>query len=312
MAIDYNWLFSYYNPCTAGSDFCSGRTYVQVFNRDNEAIDFAASPKSFDTYSASDNRFAKFLTSHAERTHYRYGLVNCSELDIPDCPIGEDYTVEYWCEAISGTRSRVNDKLVKIERIVWAADRVHESRLDVSREAAIAQLAGLAVFTQLKSSSDSVPDSWGEYLSDPATFGADTTTNMFSGFTGANIGACFQSICNKIGNWPDTMAATNWVCHAGFSFDTVLSVMNLVCWLEKDGDVQLDPLTYQINMIDSDGNVIFNVTGNVADLQAGYGAFFKQVSGVTLVPDETYYALVTINDVDDNPHVSAVAPVAWD
>lgn len=312
MAIDYNVLFNYYSPCTGGSDFCSGRVYVNWFNRDNEAIDFAAAPKVFDTYTATDARFRKFLTTHAERTHYHYGMVNCSELDIPDCPIGEDYTIEYWCEAILNSPNRAIDKLVKIERIIYAADRVHESRLDVSREAAIAQLAGLAVFTQSKASSDSTSGSWGEYLADPDTFGADTITNIFSGFSGSNVGTCLQSICNRLGNWPDVMAGVNWVVHSGISFDTVLSVINLSVFLEKDGDLQLDPLTFQATLIDSDGNVIFNVVGDSSDLQPGYGVFFKSISGISLVPDECYFMVVTVNDVDDNPHISGVSPVAWD
>lgn len=317
MAVDYNWLFSYYNPCggTCGSatgNICTGRVYTTVLNRDNEAIDFDASPKVFDVYDASDDRFRKFLTTHAERSRYWYGLVNCSELDIADNPFGEDYAIEYWCECISGTPDREADKLVKVDRVVWAADRVHESRLDISREQNIAALAGLATFTQQKSSSDSVSGSWGEYFANADNFCCDTTEAIFSGFTGGNIGECFNSICDKIGNWPENIAETNYVCHAAFSYDTVTQFVNAACWLEKDGDLQLEPLSYQLQMIDSDGNVIFNVSGDQTDLQVGFGVFFTQIANIDLVPDETYFAMITINDEDDNPHVSGVGPVAWD
>lgn len=317
MAVDYNWLFSYYNPCgsncgTSTGSICTGRVYVNVFNRDNEAIDFNASPKVFDIFDMGEDKFRKFLSEHAERTHYHYGLVHCSELDIPDNPYGEDYVVEYWCECVSGTANRDTDKLVKVERITWGADRVHESRLDISQVTTIAELTGIQVFVQEKAGTDNVPDSWGEYLSLPENFCCDTFTNPSSGYSGGSLGECFNTICEKIGNWPDTIAGPQYVSHAAMSYDSENEFLHIACWLELDGALQLDPLSFQVVMIDSDGNEIINVTGDEADLEDGFGVFFKQVADVALTPDETYFATVTINDAEDNPHISGIGPVAWD
>lgn len=316
MAVDYSWLFSYYNPCggdcgTATGNICTGRVYVNVFNRDNEAIDMNASPKIFDEFDASESRFRFFLTTHAERTRYHFNSIHCSQLDIENNPYGEHYTAEYWCECISGSPDRDRDKLVKIERVTWANDRVAESRLDISQEQNIALLTGLQVFTQEKAGTDAVPDSWGEYLSDSNNFCCDTLVDMFSGFTGANVGACLQSICNKVGNWPDVMAGTQWICHTAIGYDTVQQMVHITAWLEKDGELQTTPLSMQYVLIDSDGDEIINISGDENDLQE-LGVFFKQVGGVELTPDEVYFAVITINDEDDEPHVSAASPVAWD
>lgn len=317
MAVDYNWLFSYYNPCgsqcgTSTGSICTGRVYVNIFNRDNEAIDFNASPKIFDIFNQTDDKFRKFLTTHAERTHYHYGLVHCSELEIPDNPYGEDYVVEYWCECVSGSPDRDADKLVKIERITWAADRVHESRLDISQVTSIAELAGIQVFVQEKAGTDNVADSWGEYFSNADNFCCDTLANPISGYSGGSVGECLNSICEKIGSWPSSISGPQYVSHCAMSYDSEEEFLHLACWLELDGELQLDPLSYSVTMIDSDQNVIFTISGDEADLVDGMGVFFKQIADIALTPDETYFATVTINDASDDPHTSGVGPVAWD
>lgn len=317
MAVDYNWLFSYYNPCGGGcgtstGSVCTGGVYINVFNRDSEAIDFVASPKVLDVFDKTASKFRKSLVEHSERTQYWEGMVHCSELDIPDNGYGEDYTVEYWCECVSGVQDRDTDKLVKVERVIWATDRIHESRLDISQVVSIAELTGLQVFVQPKAASDAVADSWGEHFSVADNFCCDTLANPISGYSGGSAGECLASICEKIGEWPIGIAGPQYVSHAGVSYDSENQFFHIVAWLELDGQLQLDPLSFTFIMIDGSGNEIINLSGDGADLVSGFGVFTKQAADIELTPDETYYAIITINDDEDIAHASSIAIPAWD
>lgn len=325
---DYNLLLDYYHSgdvagnayATSGSftvpvsppPLPTGRVYACIFNRSHQAIKFnMASPYIFSTYlKSAHNDYIRVLSQHAERTRYFSDTVHCTALNIDGNPYGECYEIELWAELISGTPDRNVDRLLQTKPFTWVSGRVAESRIDISQEENIANLAAAAVFNQddsiLVSAAAGSVGRW-FYSELPLSISGNVFGIAASGFTDPNtIGGRINAIYTQ-------EAVNNWVSHVGMSYDSSQTTLRFICWLEKNGEVYRSPQSITIIIIDSTDTEIASITA-VDFISSGNfdGYIFKELTGISLDPDQTYAAIISITDDDAVVHTSGAAPITWD
>lgn len=103
--------------------------------------------------------------------------------------------------------------------------------------------------------------------------------------------------------------STQWNCLASMGYDSNTGTVSYVIWLEKDGELELDPLSCQVIWLDRLGNVIANVSNSSPTI---YGYFMFTQSSVVLDPDISTFIVVKVTDVDGVTHTSGMSPVTWD
>lgn len=120
-----------------------------------------------------------------------------------------------------------------------------------------------------------------------------------------------EDVTENLASLPSEPASANYVCHAAFSYDSVANRIGILIWLERDGAVQLDALECSYELVDSTEVVVASGTGNVINAR---GEFQLQATPnpENIVPDEAYYAKITVLDADSVLHSSGAGVITWD
>lgn len=120
-----------------------------------------------------------------------------------------------------------------------------------------------------------------------------------------------EDVTENLALLPPNPASANFTAHASFSYDTASNRIGVLIWLERDGAVQLDALECSYELVDSDENVVASGTGNTINAR---GEFQLQATPnpENIVPDETYYAKITVMDADSVLHSSGAGVITWD
>lgn len=282
----YNLLLDYYKSEEVNPAVFTGRVYCLVLDRSHQAINFSiAAPYQFSAYLKSlHTAFVRPLPQHAQRTKYYYDLVSADDLDIPDCPYGEQYITEIWAEQVSGSPNRDNDYLLQTKDFIWVSGYLSEHRISVKQEDDIID----GIFSKMIS-------------------GVYTDLETFGGMV--------NSIYEKTSNLPDDPASAVWVCHFAVAYDHSQSILRIAAWLERNGEKYSDSTNLEVIIIDSSETEIINASdSNFIASGEFQGVIFKQFPTITLNPDETYAAVIKITDGETPPveHISGAAPITWD
>lgn len=107
----------------------------------------------------------------------------------------------------------------------------------------------------------------------------------------------------------DKVNTSKYEVMASCVFDSVISRLGVTAWLEKNGELQTTAKSASIHMVDSEGN---DVATPVSNTVKALGQFNLQTLSLSLLPDENYFASVTIVDENDEEHTSGIGVVAWD
>lgn len=103
--------------------------------------------------------------------------------------------------------------------------------------------------------------------------------------------------------------STQWNCCLSMGYDSNTQTVSYTIWLEKDGELVINPLSCQILWLDRLGNTIANITNSSPSL---YGHFMFTQAAVDLLPDISTFSVVKVTDADSVVHTSGIAPVTWD
>lgn len=106
-------------------------------------------------------------------------------------------------------------------------------------------------------------------------------------------------------------AVAGYTSHFGTVYNSATLEMHFGAWLEKGGQLQVDPVSATLLWKDAAGATLANVT--TSSPMAGMpGVYSFSVSNISLVPDAITFAKVSITDVNGGVHDSVTAIVSWD
>lgn len=125
------------------------------------------------------------------------------------------------------------------------------------------------------------------------------TTDTFLGYTKM---AYSSNVCDQ---WEISLTAV---------YDPTSSTLTYTVWAELNGQIYTDMTNVDIEVRDqADTSLLSHAIDNTLGAAIGtQGQFVYQQTGVTLVPDTTYFAKATITDANSFTHSSGNALVCWD
>ena len=92
----------------------------------------------------------------------------------------------------------------------------------------------------------------------------------------------------------------------GVAYDEDTPQVKAQFWLERSGVVVNPPISGSIIWYNEDGSVLFSATDMTPDPQGHFNA----VSGTTLLPDQAYYAVVSVTDAAGTVESDRAVPTA--
>ena len=108
-----------------------------------------------------------------------------------------------------------------------------------------------------------------------------------------------------------SVAETQWTSIVNAAYDSENRRMQIVAWMEKDGQLYLSTTTCLITVYNSDLAVVISRSYTPAP-NPGTGQFSFSIEDLTLSPDEAYFAVIAITRADTGVVTSAGAFITWD
>jgi len=120
-------------------DCCPDRIYALVFDAHGQALkDSGGGIYVMLPYLKSAHvQHAIVLSESAERSKYYSLALDNTLFTLPETPMGEKYTVEYWRRPTPGVLNRDQDILEETRDLYWSGLREVESRIDSTQEGRI-------------------------------------------------------------------------------------------------------------------------------------------------------------------------------
>lgn len=292
-----------------------GRIYAMIFEPiTNKALQFSGSiPYTLQAFDGDQGAFARVLPATPNRNKHYGEVISCTAFTLPDVGYGHYYTIEYWSEAASGAMNREDDYFLGTDRLTWLEDRRAESRLDLSQEIDLAERCGIYVWDYLKSLA-TTPNSMGELIGGfPSTFAGLLLQKLIQSGSSPALTATFQDILldiwEDVARLPDNPAQARFESFCSTVYDTELARISFMCWLEKDGALQLNATKAEVKMRSVNGDVLAHLSSTTIGAD---GQFTFHADGIPLSPDEVYFARAILRDADGIDHSSGSSPVSWD
>jgi hypothetical protein len=292
-----------------------GRIYAMVFDPiTNKALKFSgAVPYTLQAFNGDQSAFARILPPTPNRSKHYGEIISCTAITLPDVGLGNYYTIEYWSEAASGVMDREDDYYLGTDRLTWLENRKAESRLDLSQEIDLAERCSVHVWDYLKSLAIT-PNSMGELIGGfPSIFAGLLLQQLIKSSASPALTATFQDmlldIWENVARLPTNPAEARFEAFCSTVYDTELARISFMCWLEKDGALQLTTTRAEVKMRDVAGNVIAHLSSIAMGAD---GQFTFHADGIPLSPDEVYFVRATLKDADGIEHNSGSSPVSWD
>lgn len=97
------------------------RVYAVLHDTNGRALDFSDPTPSLKVFDGDHNRFGEELIEDSVRKGYFSSKLTTGTFILPDSVYGEDYDIEFWATAYSGTFNRLTDTLLDYEKLPFAS-----------------------------------------------------------------------------------------------------------------------------------------------------------------------------------------------